>query len=131
MLFFVLFTGIGADDLILALGMTVRFTCTGPGQLPTWHVNERVAESNGNCYRLTIRRAAGMNSSAILTINGNQTCDTFNIHCGIVVSESQLLYARNVSQFSLIFQGLLQTWFTSLLLLTRINYTASVFHKPL
>ena len=91
--------------------MTVQFTCTGPG-LPTWYVNGRITESKGNCYRLTIRRAAGMNVATILTINGNQTCDTFNVYCGIVVSESQLLYARNVSQFSLVFQGLLQTWFS-------------------
>ena len=122
-------TGIGADDIILAPGMTGQFTCTGPG-LPTWHVNGEVAETKGNCYRLTIRRAAGINTTAILTISGNHTCDTFNIYCTIQASESQLLYLRNV-QFSLIFQGLLQTWFASLLLLTRISYTASVFHKPL
>ena len=111
MLFFVLFTGIGADDLILAPGMIAQFTCTGPG-LPTWHVNGGVAETKGNCYRLTIRRAAGMNASAILTINGNQTCDTFSIYCGIIVIESQLLYPRNISQFSLIFQGSLLIWFS-------------------
>ena len=88
--------------------MTVQFTCTGPG-LPTWYVNGRVAVSNENCSTLTIRRAAGMNATAILTISGNQTCDTFNIYCGIVVSESQLLYPRNIS---LMFQGLLQVSFS-------------------
>ena len=92
--------------------MTVQFTCTGPGQIPTWRVNERVAVSKGNCYTLTIREAAGTNFiSAILAISGNHTCDTFNIYCTIQVSESQLLYSRNI-QFSLTFQGLLQTWFT-------------------
>ena len=110
-------TGIGADDIILAPGVTVQFTCTGPG-LPTWRVNGRVTVTKGNCYTLTIREAAGTNfTSAILAISGNHTCDTFNIYCTIQASESRLLYLRNV-QFSLIFQGLLQTWFASLLLLT-------------
>ena len=117
------FAGIGSD-IILAPGMTVQFTCTGPG-LPTWHVNGRVAVMGENCYRLAIRRAAGTNFiTAILTISGNHTCDIFNIYCGIVVSESQLLYPRNISQFSLIFQGLLQASFS-------ISVAASVFHKPL
>ena len=112
MLIFFSFAGIRADDLILAPGMTVQFTCTAPGQLPTWYVNGRVAVTKGNCYRLTIRRAAGINATAILTVRGNHTCDAFNIYCGIVVSESQSLYARNLSQFSLVFQGLLKTSFS-------------------
>ena len=64
---------------------SVEFICTGPviASLPTWFVNGRVAVTKGNCYRLTIRRAAGINATATLTINGNHNCDTFIIYCRI------------------------------------------------
>ena len=101
------FTGIGAGDIVLTPGVTVRFTCTGPGRgLPTWYVNGKfAAEGEANqCYTLNFSGAKKL-TTAKLTINGNLTCDTFDIYCTIQVSELEF---RNLHNISLGFQGLLQ-----------------------
>ena len=93
--------------MVLTPGVTVRFTCTGPGLgLPTWYVNGNfAAEGEENqCYRLNFSRARNL-TTATLTISGNLTCDIFNIYCTIQVSELEF---RNLHNISLRFQGLLQ-----------------------
>ena len=97
-LYIYFYAGICGDALIVAPDVTVEFICTGPviASLPTWFVNGRVAVTKGNCYRLTIRRAAGINATATLTINGNHNCDTFNIYCRIY-RDSRFLYLHNTT----------------------------------
>ena len=87
------YTGISGDVVIVAPGVSVEFTCTGPDSEfpPTWFLNGRVAETEGDCYRSRLRRAGGLNATDTLTINGNYTCDMFNTHCKIY-RESQFLY---------------------------------------
>ena len=87
--------------MMVAPGVTVRLnTCTGPaGQStvePTWFVNGEIAETEGDCYRSALRTAEGLNYTATLVINGNRTCDTFNVYCRIY-KESQALYLHNTS----------------------------------
>ena len=89
--------------VVVAPGVSVDFTCTGPdGEFPpTWLLNGRRAESDGNCYRSRLRRPEGLNVTDTLTVNGNHTCNVFNICCRIY-RESQFLYLHNTT---LIVQG--------------------------
>ena len=102
------FTGIGAENIILPPGLTVRFTCTGPPELslPTWYINGdfAVEGEESQCYRLNFPEDGNV-TTATLTINGNLTCDTFDIYCAVEVSKSEF---RNQHNISLEFQGLLQ-----------------------
>ena len=109
--------------MILASGVTVEFTCTGPG-LPTWYVNGIFAEGT----QLDFSEAGPELTAATLTISGNHTCDTVHIYCVVVVRESQLLYKHNIS---ITFQGLLQTSFRICGVNIDMNHaaTSSVFHK--
>ena len=90
--------GVGSDAMIVAPGVSVEFNnCTGPADgffQPTWFVNGRVAATDGGCYR---SRLSGMDHyTATLVINGNHTCDTFNVYCRIY-RESQDLYLHNTT----------------------------------
>ena len=98
------FPGIGSDAVSVASGVTVKFTCTGPADsfLPTWLVNGTPVVSSGNiCYRSTSRRNPGeLNATVTLTINGNRTCNTFDIYCRIF--KGVHLYVHNTT---LVVQG--------------------------
>ena len=90
--------------MTVAPGVTVKFnTCTGPADLsavqPTWFVNGKIAETEGDCYE-SITTAEGRNYTATLTINGNHTCNTFNVYCRIDRLESQYIHNTTVT-----FQG--------------------------
>ena len=97
---FVLHAGVGSDAMIVAPGVSVEFNnCTGPADdyfQPTWFVNRRVAATEGDCYRSRLRTAEGPNYTATLVINGNRTCDTFDVYCRIY-KESQALYLHNTT----------------------------------
>ena len=97
------YIGIGSDVIIVAPGVSVKFTCNGPdGEFPpTWLLNGRAAKTEGNCYRSRFRRTGGLNATASLTINGNHTCNMFKARCRIY-RESQFLYLDNTT---LTFQG--------------------------
>ena len=91
--------------MTVAPGVTVKFdTCTGLADQstvePTWFVNGKTAETEGDCYE-SIITAEGRNYTATLTINGNHTCNTFNVYCRIY-RESQTLYLHNTT---VTFQG--------------------------
>ena len=95
---FVLHAGVGSNAMIVAPGVSVEFNnCTGPADeffQPTWFVNGRVAATDGGCYRSIL---SGMDHYiATLVINGNHTCDTFNVYCRIY-RESQALYLHNTT----------------------------------
>ena len=94
-----IFAGIGGGPITVAPGVTVKLICTGPDVV--WYLNGRQALSAEDCCRLTVRRAGGQNITATLAINGNNTCDAFNVYCRIY-RESQLLYIHNTT---LIVQG--------------------------
>ena len=102
---FVLHAGTVGYAMIVAPGVTVTFTCTGPADQstvePTWFVNGEIAETEGDCYRSILRRAEGLIYTATLMINGNRTCDSFIIYCRIY-RDSQFLYLHNAT---LTFQG--------------------------
>ena len=104
---FVLHAGTIGYAMIVAPGVTVTFTCTGPGDQsavePTWFVNGKFTVTDGGCYRSILRRAEGLIYTATLMINGNRTCDTFIIYCRIY-RDSQFLYLHNAT---LTFQGIL------------------------
>ena len=84
---------------MVAPGVTVELMCTGLAVL--WYLNGRQTISDEDCYRLTSRRAGDRNVTATLAINGNHTCDAFNVYCRIY-RESQFLYLHNTT---LIVQG--------------------------
>ena len=97
---------VGNTMITVAPGVTVKFnTCTGPAGLsavqPTWFVNGKIAETEGDCYESILIIAEGLNYTATLTINGNDTCDTFNVYCRIY-RESQFLCIHNTT---VTFQG--------------------------
>ena len=93
-----IFAGISGGVVIVAPAVSVEFTCTGPdGEFPpTWLLNEKAAESEGDCYTSRLRRAGGLNATATLTINDNHTCNVFNIRCRIY-RESKFLYLHNTT----------------------------------
>ena len=98
-----IFAGIGGRDVIIvARGVTVEFTCTGPVDVsqPSWVLNGKLAETDGGCYRSTFKEAEGSNYTSTLIINSNSTCNTFNIYCRIF-KEVQL-YLHNTT---LVVQG--------------------------
>ena len=99
------FTGISADAVLVAPGVSVEFTCMGQdGEFqPTWFVNGRVAVTEGDCYRSRLIRAENpQNVMATLTINSNHdTCHTFNVFCRIY-RESQFTFVHNTT---LVVQG--------------------------
>ena len=84
--------------MIVATGVSVEFTCTGPdGEFqPTWLVNGRAAPTEGDCYRSRLRRTGEQSLTATLTINGDDTCSMFNIRCRIF-SNSQFMYLDNTT----------------------------------
>ena len=91
--------GIGGGPIVVARGVTVELICTGPDVV--WYLNGTQTLSYEDCYRLTIRRAEDRNVTATLAINGNHTCDAFNVYCRIY-RESDFLYIHNTT---LIVQG--------------------------
>ena len=93
------FAGIGGGPIVVAPGVTVELICTGPDVV--WYLNGRQALSYEDCYRLTVRGAGDRNVTGTLAINGNHTCDAFNVYCRIY-RESQFLYIHNTT---LIVQG--------------------------
>ena len=98
------FSGGSGDDVIVAPGASVDITCTGPdGEFaPTWLLNGKVAQPEGNCYRYNLRRTDGeINATAMLTINSSHTCGNFTICCRIRHSGT-FLYLYNTT---LIVQG--------------------------
>ena len=92
------YAGTSGDVVIVAPGVSVEFTCTGPdGEFPpSWLLNGREAETEGDCYRSRLRRASELNATDILMINGNHNCNMFNMRCRIH-SESQFLYLNNTT----------------------------------
>ena len=96
---FIHFTGISGDVMTVAPDVTVEFTCSGPVSViqPTWFLNGRFAETDGNCYRSRLRRLGELNATATLTISGNyDACDNFKIYCRIF-RDSQFLYLHNTT----------------------------------
>ena len=85
-----IFADISGGVINVATGVSVKFACTGPDP-PTWFVNGRAAVTEEDCYRSTLRRTEGLNLTATLVINGNHTCNTFNVYCRIY-SVPQALY---------------------------------------
>ena len=90
-----IFAGISGDVINVATGVSVEFACTGPDP-PTWFVNGRAAVTEGDCYRWRLIRSGEVNYTATLVINGNRTCDTFNVYCRIY-SGPQVLYLHNTT----------------------------------
>ena len=93
------FTGISGDVMTVAPDVTVEFTCSGPASIiqPTWFLNGTFVESEGNCYRSRLRRLRELNTTATLTISGNNdACDNFKIYCRIFM-DSQFLYLHNTT----------------------------------
>ena len=94
----IFFAGVSGGVVIVAPGVSVKFTCTGrDGEFPpTWFVNGRVAAAEGDCYRSALIRTERLNVTATLTVNGNRTCNMFNTRCRIY-RESQFLYLHNTT----------------------------------
>ena len=96
----------GGDAIILAHHTTVEFKCTTNGhRTPDWFVNGIVAVTTGDSYRS--RTSIGRDITTTLTIDGNGTQVTFNIHCEVYVSEERQFL--RVYRTTIIFQGLLQS----------------------
>ena len=89
--------------MIVAPGVTVEFTCTGPqGEFPpTWLLDGRAVATESDCYKSRLSESEGPNATATLTINCNHTCNMFTIWCRIKI-ESQFLYLHNTT---LVVQG--------------------------
>ena len=96
----------GGVAIILAHHTTVEFKCTTNGDhTPDWFVNGKLAVTAGDSYRS--RTSNGGDITTILTIDGNGTQVTFNIHCEVYVTEERQFL--RVYGTMIIFQGLLQS----------------------
>jgi len=88
-----LHTGIGADGSMKAAhNTTVELTCIASDDdpiAPIWFSNELQALSE-NGYTTSQDEDTGK-LIGTLTINGNQTCGTFRIHC--VLSGGQIMHS--------------------------------------
>ena len=94
----------GGDAINLALHTTIEFKCTTNGdRTPDWFVNGSVLVTTGDSYGL--RTSNGRGITATLTIDGNGTQVTLNIHCE-VYEEHQFV---RVHSTTVLFQGLLQS----------------------
>jgi len=84
-----LHTGIGADGSMKAAhNTTVKLTCTASDDYPiapAWFMDGSFVPSEGG-YRSSIDEDTG-ELIGTLTINGNQTCGTFRVHCVLYPSE--------------------------------------------
>ena len=95
----------GGDAIILAHHTTIEFKCTTNGdRTPDWFVNGEVAVTTGDSYGL--RTSNGRGITVTLTINGNGTQVTWNIHCEVYMTEKRQFL--RVYSTTVIFQGLLQ-----------------------
>ena len=77
---------------------TTNFTYTAANGVPIWYVNGTI---NGYGYKQSINTDNGL-PTAILTVNGNHTCDTLSIHCEVSIGRQQFLTVYNTT---LKFQG--------------------------
>ena len=95
----------GGVAIILAHNTTIEFKCTTNGdRTPYWFVNGIVTVTDGDdSYRS--RTSNGRDITATLTIDGNGTQVSFNIHCE-VYEENQFLSMHSTT---VTFQGLLQS----------------------
>ena len=95
----------GGDAINLALHTTIEFKCTtvNGDRTPDWFVNGSVVVTTGDSYRL--RTSIGRGITATLTIDGNDTQVTWNIHCE-VYEEHQFVHVHSTT---VMFQGLLQS----------------------
>ena len=88
--------------MIVVHNATTNFTCTAANGLPILYVNETTA-INGYGYKLSFHSEL---QTAILTVDGNRTCDTLSIHCEVSVGRQKFLTIYNTT---LKFQGWLQS----------------------
>ena len=94
----------GGDAIILAHNTTIEFKCVTNGvRPPNWFVNGIAAVTDGDSYRS--RTSNGRDLTATLTIDGNSTQVTFNIHCEVYEGNQFL----SVHSTTVTFQGLLQS----------------------
>ena len=89
-------TGNGRTVLTVAHNTTVNLVCIDRdgSHNPTWLVNGTRVGTEGRCSRSSLNHG-GM-ATATLTIDGNCTCDTLNIHCDII-EERQLVSLHNTT----------------------------------
>ena len=96
-------TGVCGNVVTVTHNTTINLTChTVSGRLtPFWFVNETVVDTTGDRYRMSTRNDVG--KTATLTINGNLTCETVNVHCEVYnTTERQFVHMHNTT---LRFQG--------------------------
>ena len=85
--------------MIVVHNATTNFTYTAENGLPIWYVNGTPA-NNGYGYKLSFSSSELL--TAILTVDGNRTCDTLSIHCEVSIGRQQDLTVYNTT---LKFQG--------------------------
>ena len=72
-----IYAGIGCDAMTVVHNATTNFTHTAANGIPIWYVNGTTV-INGYGYKQSIDTDNGL-LTAILTVNGNRTCDTLSI----------------------------------------------------
>ena len=95
-----IYAGIGCDAMTVVHNATTNFTHTATNGIPIWYVNGTTV-FNGYGYKQSIDTDNGL-LTAILTVNGNRTCDTLSIHCEVSIGRQQFLTVYNTT---LKFQG--------------------------
>ena len=94
--------GVCGNVVTVTHNTTINLTCSG-SRTPDWFVNGTEIDTTGHRYKLSTNSA---DKTATLTINGNRTCETVNVHCEVYnMAEGQFFPIHNTT---LRFQGWLQ-----------------------
>ena len=92
-----IYAGIGCDAMTVVHNATTNFTHTAANAIPIWYVNGTMI-INGYGYKQSIDTDNGL-LTAILTVNGNRTCDTLSIHCEVSIGRQQFLVYNTTLKF--------------------------------
>ena len=101
-------SGVESNVVIVTHNTTINLTCRVPSdvRVPGWYANATEVTTTGDRYSVSTRN--GVYKTAILTINGNLTCETVKVYCEVYnTTEQQFVRMHNTT---LIFQGWLQSF---------------------
>ena len=82
--------------MIVVHNATTNFTYTAANGLPIWYVNGTPA-NNGYGYKLSF--SGSELQTAILTVDGNRTCDTLSVHCEVIGQQQGLIVYNTTLKF--------------------------------
>ena len=83
--------------MIVTHNTTINLTCRVPSDVraPGWFANGTEVTTTGDRYRVST--SSGVDKTAVLTINGNLTCETVNVYCEVITTERQFVHMHNTT----------------------------------